>query len=224
MVLPININVNNRENQKKSSFELFKHKKGSNKFVLVFLTIIIIEILYDSIKAIDINYLKKPSLFVDEICSYNGVVNTKLSNETSIVCECNAEYANDERSLSEINGVKVQCSYFRKRKFITVFFSIFLPFGVEYLYLEHYLYFSIIFIMCCTAIIGNCIRFTVSSGQEKYFKNKLNLCFFILLVIMIIFSIINVILMFIGVKDGNNIDVLDDLHLLVNIQTERSDT
>jgi hypothetical protein len=216
--------LNNTLNTEENSFQLFKNKRSPNKFILVFMIIIVIEILYDSLNAIDINYLKKPSLFVDEICSYNGVVDTKASNETSIKCICNPEYADDPKEEGLINGVKIQCSYFRKRKFITVFFSIFLPFGVEYLYLEHYYYFAIIFIMCCTAIVGNCIRFTVSSGQEKYFKNKLNLFFFILLIVMIIFSIINVILMFIGVKDGNKVEVLDDLHLLVNIQTEKNDT
>lgn len=218
------VNSNSTKLVKNNSFQLFKSKKSFNKVILVFLILLIIEVLYDSINAIDINYLKKPSLFVDEICSYNGVMNASLSNETYIKCDCNPEYATVKSEKGLINGVPIQCSYFRKRKFITVFFSIFLPFGVEYLYLEHYYFFAIIFIMCCTAIVGNCIRFTVSSGQEKYFKSKLNLFFFILLIVMIIFSIINIILMFIGVKDGNDIEVLDDLHLLVNIQTERSDT
>lgn len=198
-------------------------KSKSNILITAITFILIILILLDSINAFNIEYLNDPNLFVDEICSYNGSKNSSLSNDTYIKCDCNDEYANDPNESGEINGVPIQCSYFRKRKFITVFFSIFLPFGIEYLYLEHYLYFGFIFVLCCTSIIGNCIRFTVSSGQEKYLKNKVNVIFLLLLLVMIIFNVINIILMFIGVvSDGNHVEVLDDLHLLVNIQTESS--
>ena len=204
-----NILFSENQTRKKSSYILYG-------IILIF----ILAIFLDTINCFDISYLKKPSMFMDEICSYNG--KGKAINDNNVVCECNKEYANDPNEKGTINGVPIQCSYFKKRKFITVFFSIFLPLGIEYFYLEHYAYFVIIIICCCTAIIGNCIRFTISTSQEKYFKNKVNLFFTLLLVAMVIFYIANVILMFIGVKDGNNVEVLNDLYLLVNIQSEQN--
>lgn len=195
-------------------------RKISKMMISSFIFLFIIALIIDSIQSFDINYLKKASLFADEICSFSG--DPILKDDGNVVeCKCYQEYANNPSEDGQINGSKIQCSYTRKRKFITVFFAIFLPFGIEYFYLERYWVFFLILFLCCFSIIGNCVRFTISNTQENYFKNKVNLIFIILFIMMVLFTITNAVLMLIGlIKDGNGIEVYNDLYLLTSISNE----
>ena len=163
-----------------------------------------------------IDDLNKPEMFADEICSYNGV---PIKSGNTIYCECQDEYANDTFSepRMKINNVFVQCNYEKKRRFITLFLSIFLPFGMDYLYLGHYFYFALIFFACWFTLIGNCVRFAVSSHIE-YLKNKKNLVFVIMAILMILWWVLNIALIWTGIiKDGYNVETVDDLDYLIRI-------
>jgi TM2 domain-containing membrane protein YozV len=167
------------------------------------------------------NYnLKDPELFKDEICSYNGIPNMYPSTTgfNDIVCDCQEEFAHDPNFNKTINGVKVQCSYEKKRRFITLFLSIFLPFGLNYLYLGHFGIFFVVISICFITIFGNCYRFAQTQHNESYFKNKWNIFFSILAIFIITFWIMDIILIWVGiVKDSNNIETVDDLYYLVNL-------
>lgn len=65
---------------------------------------------------------------------------------------------------------------------------------------------------------GNCIRYAISNS-DNYFKNKLNVCFVILLVTMILvyfFTIISIIFSIID-TDNNGIEIYRDGLLLLDI-------
>jgi hypothetical protein len=161
--------------------------------------------------------LNNPRLFEDEICSYNGAPDETLSNSTWVNCTCQEEYTNDFSKNRSINGVPVQCGYEKKRRFIALFLSVFLPFGVDYLYLGHYWLFVLIFFACWFTLIGNCVRFAVTSHKD-YLKNEMNLFFVIMAILMLIWWILNVVLIWTGIiTDGNGIKTVDDLYYLIKI-------
>lgn len=192
-------------------FALTPFKKFLLIIFLIFLYILPIYINFE------LSNLNSPTMFEDEICSYNGAANPKLSNDSFINCTCQSEYANVEPPIRFINKVPVQCSYEKKRRFIALFLSIFLPFGVDHLYLGRYLGFVLIFLTCWITILGNCFRFAVSP-HNNYFKNGVNLLFLIMAIIMIIWWIINIVFIWIGIfKDGNGIETVNDLSFLLNI-------
>jgi hypothetical protein len=176
------------------------------------------------INCFQIEDLFKPDLYIDEICSYNNnspdTVTIKKDSSGAIqnvICKCTPEYAN-EPSMRKINKVNVQCGYERKRRFIALFLSFFLPFGLDYLYLGQYWIFIGILLACCFTIIGNCYRFAVSS-HSNYFKNHSNLFFTALAILSLIWWVINIILIASGkITDGNGIETVSDLNLLVYIR------
>jgi hypothetical protein len=168
------------------------------------------------------NYnLRDPELFKDEICSYNGnpgVGDKQISGFNDIICSCQQEFANDPDLDKTINGVNVQCSYERKRRFITLFLSIFLPFGFDYLYLGHYGIFLLIISFCFITLFGNCYRFAKTQHNESYIRNKWNCIFLFFAFLVVCMWVINIILIWVGiVKDSNNIETVDDLYYLINI-------
>jgi hypothetical protein len=162
-----------------------------------------------------IDDLNKPEMFEDEICSYNG---DAVKSGDTIKCLCYEEYANDIFSTPrKINNVEVQCNYEKKRRFITLFLSIFLPFGMDYLYLGHYWLFALIFFACWFTLIGNCVRFAVSSHID-YLKNKKNFFFVVMALLMIIWWILNVVLIWTGIMtDGNGVETVDDIDYLIRL-------
>jgi hypothetical protein len=183
-------------------------------FVCIYITLFIIPLYLNfSIKDLD-----SPYMFQDEICSYNGMINTDKSNVTWINCTCQDEFANDKSNPNKIiNGVPVQCSYEKKRRFIALFLAIFLPFGVDYLYLGRYAIFVLTFLLCWITLIGNCFRFAVSSHTD-YLKNRKNLLFISLAILMFIWWILNIVLIWTGiVTDGNGVETVNDLYFLINI-------
>jgi len=171
-----------------------------------------------SIYTYSIQDLNNPAMFQDEICSYNGDPNPSTSNNTWIDCICQDEYTTFYQSPKiYINNVPVQCNYQKKRRFIALFLSIFLPFGMDYLYLGYYWLSAIIFILCWFTLTGNCVRFAVSTHID-YMKNKRNLFFLIMGISMLIWWLINVILIWTGIMtDGNGIETVNDLYYLINI-------
>jgi hypothetical protein len=157
-------------------------------------------------------------MFADEICSYNG--QNIGDSDTNVTCSCYSDFTNDMNSNRTINGVKVQCSYEKKRRFIALFLAIFIPFGVDYLYLGRYYISVIIFLTCCFTLFGNCARFAVSA-HNNYFEQKWNLFFVFMFVLLYISTIVNVILIASGiVSDGNDIETVNDLYFLVNINNQ----
>ena len=98
-------------------------------------------------------------LYLNEICSNNG--EPKYDEETkNITCICEDKYATEPREKYRIyiNGYLVQCSYERKSRFKAFFFAAVFPLGLDYLYLEHYFYFFLIFILCIVVICFNKIE------------------------------------------------------------------
>ena len=168
----------------------------------------------------DLTDLNKPEMFIDEICSYNGYRNESIKND--VVCICQNEYQNDPNLNRKINNVTVQCSYEKKRRFITLFLSIFIPFGFDYLYLERIFIFLLIFSSCLVMLIGNCVRFAISQNTNKYFQeSKWNIAFIIFALILIIWWIINIVLIGLGlIKDANGFETVDDLDFLINLNTQ----
>lgn len=198
------------------NFSLFRNIKKPYLFLTII--IFILGVILQGYRSFQIQELSSPHLFIDEICSYNGKKNETASTDKNITCDCADEYTTLD-SDRYINNVKIQCNYFKKRQFLAVFLSIFIPFGFNYLYLEQYLLFVLIFFLCCTAIVGNCIRFTISS-HKNYFKNKINLLFSIIGAAAVVIWILNIILMCLGVvTDGNSKEMFRDLYFLFNVES-----
>jgi hypothetical protein len=95
-----------------------------------------------------------------------------------------------------------------------MFFSIFVPFGIDYFYLEQYFIFVIILSTCCLAIVGNCYRFTVSQNPN-YFADKSNLFFIVLAILAVLWWIVNVFITAFGlINDSNGFETVSDLNML----------
>lgn len=169
-----------------------------------------------------IEELQHPLLFKYEICSYNGEPYEYIddNNATIIYCLCRKEFSNLTSLNHQINGVNIQCSYERKRRFIVMFWAIFLPIGVDYLYLEKYGMFIILFLLSTFMIAGNCIVFAKgelarNKDKDDEFNKKRNwivIFFYVFFIICLIIYVINIILHVTGVtKDNNGIETNDDL-------------
>ena len=162
---------------------------------------------------INLDILNDPKYFVDQICS-NKYKNATINNRT-VICNCDENYGNSTDD-NYINGQKIQCSYPRKRRFIALFYSIFLPFGIDYIYIGQYIPFLIILFFCCFTIIGNCYMFSISQSTN-YFDSKSNLFFATLAVLLVIWWIINIFLTAFGVvKDSHGYSTISDLYMLLN--------
>ena len=195
------------------------HKQIKNSFLYLAIILLFFLPLHLSFNVDD---LKRADMFENEICSYNGMTDPNSSNATYITCICQIEFTNDNSTLTQrmINGVPVQCSYEKKRRFIALFLAIFLPFGFDHLYLSNYLFFALIFLSCSAILLGNCFRFAVSShsSNSHYFNNKINLLLFFCAIFMVFFWVLNVILIWSGIfKDGNGVETIDDLNFMINL-------
>lgn len=193
-----------------------KDKKNNSRSLIYPIILAILVGTSKEFQMVDLLY--SPELFYDEICSYNGKMTINSTNN-EYKCICGKDFASVNKD-KYINNILVQCDYFKKRQFIAVFLSIFIPFGFDYFYLGYYLIFSFVFLLCFSSLIGNCYRFTASS-HKNYFKNKINLLFALLGVFAVGFWIINVICMSLGIiKDVNGVEMFPDLYLLVNIKSD----
>lgn len=183
------------------------------KFILVF------DLIWTAL-AFSLTDLMKPDLFVDEICSFNSLSDPKLyidntTKQTNVTCICAPEYTTlNSTTIRKINNIPVQCNYRKKRRFITLFFSIFLPFGIDHFYLGNYFIFLGIILACCFVTFGNCYRFAVTTNQD-YLKNRTNLFFVVLAAFALIFWILNIVLVITGFyTDSNGVEMADDLNML----------
>ena len=109
-------------------------------------------------------FLNNTSKYSNELCSYNGI--PKYNSTTNEVnCECKEKYADEPRKdkIKFINGRHIiHCSYERKSRFTAIFFALCLPFGFDFLYLNRYLIFAIIFILSIIMIASNIIVFILN--------------------------------------------------------------
>jgi len=155
--------------------------------------------------------------YIDEICSYNYKSVDKTNPEV-IICYCKDGFTTDKRKNITFGNFPLQCNYERKRNFIVFFFSIFLLFGFEYLYLERYFYFTLILIYIFFVIIMSCY-FSIVSRHKKENDDrskKAEILGKILPYTLLIWWIINNILIITGeITDGNGEKTLNDIHLLI---------
>ena len=78
-----------------------------------------------------------------------------------------------------INDHLIKCSYKRKSRFFVIFLALCIPIGLEFLYLERYIAFSIIFIISIVVIGLNSIVFLLNyqinmKSKETAIQNKMN--------------------------------------------------
>ena len=117
------------------------------------------------------DFLKDTQSIINEICSHNGI--PKIDEETKqIICTCEEKYANEPREKYKkyVNGHFIQCSYEKKRRFLTFFLAAICPLGLDYFYLGHYSIFSIVFTLCILIIAFNIISFVLNYKINK--KNE----------------------------------------------------
>ena len=115
---------------------------------------------------------ENPSLYKNEICSYNGYPVIGMNN---IKCDCYPSYVNEprEKKIKYIGNQMVQCSYQKKKRFKTFFLAGILPMGFDFYYLGYTFYFSLIFIFFILVIASNCFHFYLSyKFDEKSDENK----------------------------------------------------
>ena len=121
------------------------------------------------IKSISVNeFFEENSLYYNEICSHNGY--PTLDKETNkIICTCEEKYANEPREQYKkyINGEFIQCTYKKKRRFLTFFLAGICPLGLDYFYLGYYYIFIIIFIFGILIIILNIISLVLNYKIDK---------------------------------------------------------
>ena len=130
------------------------------------------------IKSLTVNELfEDTSTYINDICSHNGI--PKLDGK-QIICECNDKYANEPREKYKkyINGQLIQCTYRKKKRFLTFFLAGISPFGLDYFYLGHYYIFFIIIIYNILIIVFNIISFVwnyklTKKKEEIKRQNKL---------------------------------------------------
>jgi len=113
-------------------------------------------------------YIDSFTFYANEICSYNGIP-TITSN--SVTCSCFKGYTNSKKKLY-INGIEIQCSYKKKKRFMSFFFAVFLPIGLDYFYLERYIYFIFILLMVIF-IFGNQLICFLLSHKFKAENNNI---------------------------------------------------
>ena len=113
------------------------------------------------------------------LCSGNGEPFYNYSNN-EVICTCKEGFTNEpdgEKKIS-LNGHLIQCSYKRKSRFTTLFYSLCLPFGFDFLYLERYKIFALIFCFIFITITLNIVTFILNykmnlKNKENKFQNKM---------------------------------------------------
>lgn len=139
------------------------------KFILLF-------ILLDKFKQeqtiIDRAYLESPALYKNEICSYNG--NPKVKSNETIECSCYSSFVDEPREdyKKYVGKQIVHCSYKRKKRFTTFFLAGLVPMGFDYFYLEHYIYFLIVFISFILMVISYLVNFFMSYKLKEMYEGS----------------------------------------------------
>ena len=138
---------------------------------------ILILILFDKFMQekiiIDRAYVENPALYKNEICSYNG--NPKVKSNETIECSCYSSFVDEPRDdyKKYVGNQMVHCSYKRKKRFTTFFLAGLIPMGLDYFYLEHYIYFLIVFTAFILMVISYIVNFLMSYKlREMYEESK----------------------------------------------------
>jgi len=142
---------------------------------------IVLFLIFEKIKAFSINnILDNAYNYRNELCSYNGVP-TYNSSTNEVTCECKEKYANEPRKnkLKYINGHLIQCSYERKSRVMAIFLALCIPFGFDFLYLERYIIFSIVFTVITIMFMSNIAIFILTykiniKKKETIIQKKYN--------------------------------------------------
>ena len=125
---------------------------------------IVLFLIFKKIKSFSINNILDNSYnYRNEICSDNGIP-TYNSSTNEVTCEFNEKYVNESRKkkLKYINGHLIQCSYERKSRVMVIFLALCIPFGFDFLYLERYIIFSIVFTVIAIMFVSNIIIFILN--------------------------------------------------------------
>ena len=132
-----------------------------NKINFVLIYILFIKTKNEQI-VIDREYIESPLLYKNEICSYNG--NPTVINKNKIECSCYSSYVDEPRESFKkyVGNHEVHCSYKKKKRFTTFFLAGLVPIGLDYFYLEHYLYFAIICVSFLLLLLSYIICFIIS--------------------------------------------------------------
>ena len=109
--------------------------------------------------------------YMNQICSYNGIPTIIDSNKT-VICLCEDKYVNEPRESEKkyVNNQFIQCTYRKKKRFTAFFLAAITPFGLDFFYLGHYIYFIVIAIINVTIIVLNFISIVLNYQLEK--KNE----------------------------------------------------
>ena len=145
----------------------------NKNFVFLFIFIILGKTKEQMNINIDKEYVEKPILYKNEICSYNG--NPIIVNKNSVQCNCYSSYVDEPREDHKkyVGDQVVHCSYKKKKRFTTFFLAGLVPMGFDYYYLGHYLYFSIVLISFVLLVISHIISFLLSYKlKEMYEESK----------------------------------------------------
>ena len=191
-----------------------------------------------------IEILNNPFKFQNILCSGNGGVNA-LPMAKNISCTCYEGYVNEPDKKKEIylNGkFLVQCTYKKKSRFTTLFYSLCLPFGIDFIYLGRWRVFCVVFCLIILTISLNIIMFYINykmkvKNKEDKINNKnklkrndkndknenrklrlikiLNILAYIGLIIHLIYIIVVVILHILGkITDYYGVETENDLNYL----------
>jgi hypothetical protein len=161
--------------------------------------------------------------FKNELCSFNGKFTRNISYKNNTYgCVCQDEYDNNNNTTLMYfdNKYPILCGYEKKRRFIALFFSVFMPIGLDYLYLGFYPIFVAVLLLTLLTFVGNFVRFAIANTIDwSYFKNKYNLIFFVMLISYMIFYFLNAILIATGtIRDSNGIDTVSDIDYFYNFK------
>lgn len=169
-------------------------------------------------------------LFQNEICSYNGKSQIVQVNGTDYIhCICKDQYDTDP-NIRKINNNTVQCSYEKKRRLLALTLAIFLPFGIDYLYLGYIAVPIIIIIAFLLIIILNCQFYYKKEERErensdngiievKVNKSEVRMNIFLIGIffLYLIWYIVDIFLIGFGViKDANGYPMYNDLFFYKN--------
>ena len=123
---------------------------------------------------IDKDYIENPILYKNILCSYNG--SPKVVSNDTVECTCYSSYTDEPREdyKKYIGNQMVHCSYKKKKRFTTFFLAGLMPLGLDYLYLEHYGYFFIVFLSFLLYIISQIVSFILSYKVKEMYEESKN--------------------------------------------------
>ena len=125
-------------------------------------------------RIIDKDYIENPILYKNIICSYNG--SPKVVSNDTVECTCYSSYTDEPREdyKKYIGNQMVHCSYKKKKRFTTFFLAGLMPMGLDYLYLEYYGYFFLVFLSFLLYIISQIVCFILSYKVKEIYEESKN--------------------------------------------------